>query len=80
MAQKSHKTDVRLYIEDDYKEYLKLIAEEQNISVNRLIMDVVQKKYPLNKRAKALLLERTETPSQAVDSADDDIVFNAELA
>ena len=46
MAQKSHKTDVRLYIEDDYKEYLKLLAEEQNISVNRLIMDVVQKKYP----------------------------------
>lgn len=55
MKQKTHKTDVRIYIDDEYKSYLKMIADKQNTSVNRLIMELVEKKYPFNKKAKALL-------------------------
>ena len=76
MKQKTHKTDVRLYIEDEYKNYLKLLAEEQGISVNRLIMDLVEKKYPLNKKAK----ERIENLSVLQDDSDnEEIVFNAPM-
>ena len=55
MSQKSHKTDVRIYIDDDYKLYLKLIAEEQGVSVNQLVMKLINKKYPFDKKAKAAL-------------------------
>ena len=65
MSQKSHKTDVRLYIADDYKMYLKQIAEDKGISVNRLIMELVEKKYPLNKKAMAKL--RAEQPTNEVE-------------
>ena len=58
MSQKSHKTDVRIYIEDDYKAYLKLIAEEQGVSVNQLVMKLLVKKYPFDKKAKAVLEAR----------------------
>lgn len=58
MSQKSHKTDVRIYIEDDYKAYLKLIAKEQNISVNQLVMKLLVKKYPFDKKARAVLEAR----------------------
>ena len=58
MSQKSHKTDVRIYIEDDYKAYLKLIAEEQGVSVNQLVMKLLVKKYPFDKKARAVLEAR----------------------
>ena len=58
MSQKSHKTDVRIYIDDDYKAYLKLLAEEQGVSVNQLVMKLLVKKYPFDKKAKAVLSAR----------------------
>lgn len=45
MNSKTHKTDVRIYIDDDYKTYLKIMADHKGISVNRLIMELIEKKY-----------------------------------
>lgn len=64
MSQKSHKTDVRVYIADDYKMYLKQIADDKGISVNRLIMELVEKKYPFNKKTRVML--RAEQPTTEV--------------
>lgn len=67
MSQKSHKTDVRVYIADDYKMYLKQVADDKGISVNRLIMELVEKKYPFNKKAQALLKNSTMQNSEVTD-------------
>ena len=56
---KKLKADVRLYIDDDYKSYLKLLAEQREISLNKLLMELIEKKYPFNRKAKMLLKNAT---------------------
>ena len=46
----SKKKDFRIYCDEEYVEYLKQVASEQGISVNRLVMDLVEKRYPMPKK------------------------------
>lgn len=73
MSQKSHKTDVRIYITDEHKAYLKTIADSKGTSVNRLILELIEKKYPLTKKArvmhKAEQPPKPETPPSAQEPA-----------
>ena len=62
MSQKSHKTDVRIYITDEHKAYLKTIADSKGTSVNRLILELIEKKYPLTKKAK--VMHKAEKPTK----------------
>ena len=70
MSQKSHKTDVRIYIEDDHKAYLKQIADNRGISVNQLVMELINKKYPYNKKVRALMQTKEQT-AEAVAPAEE---------
>lgn len=76
MSQKSHKTDVRIYITDEHKAYLKTIADSKGTSVNRLILELIEKKYPLTKKAKVMhkaeKSPKPEIPPSACESAPSD--------
>ena len=53
------KKDFRVWCDSEYKQYLQLLAEQQGISLNKLVLDLVEKKYPFNKKAKAILKNAT---------------------
>ena len=46
------KKDVRVYFDAEYCDYLKQIADEQDVSVNHLIVSLVRKKYPMPRKQK----------------------------
>ena len=46
------KKDFRIYCEEEYIEHLRTVADEQNTSVNQLVLSLLTKKYPMPKRAK----------------------------
>jgi len=65
MKRKTHKTDVRLYIDDGHKAYLKIVAQDRGISVNQLLMELIDKKYPYDKKAQ----ERVQVEQIAEETA-----------
>ncbi len=46
------KKDVRIYLDADYCDYLKQVADEQDSSLNQLIVSLVRKKYPMPRKPK----------------------------
>ena len=46
------KKDVRVYFDAEYCDYLKQVADEQDVSLNHLIVSLVRKKYPMPRKAK----------------------------
>ncbi len=72
---KKQKSDIRLYVDSDYKSYLKLVAEQQEDSLNGLILELLNKKYPFNKKAQKLLKSKVSSdvknPEVAVKCQDD---------
>ena len=46
------KKDIRVYFDAEYCDYLKQVAEEQDVSVNHLIVSLVRKKYPMPRKQK----------------------------
>lgn len=46
----SAKKDFRIYCDSEYLEYLKQVATEQEVSLNRLVLDLLEKKYPMPKK------------------------------
>jgi len=60
------KKDIRIYFDAEYCDYLKQLADEQDVSVNHLIVSLVRKKYPMPKKPKP------ETPptSNGIDRAE----------
>lgn len=61
------KKDFRVWCDSEYKQYLQLLAEQQGISLNKLVLDLVEKKYPFNKKAKAFLKNATMQISEVAD-------------
>lgn len=61
------KKDFRVWCDSEYKQYLQLLAEQQGISLNKLVLDLVEKKYPFNKKAKAILKNATMQISEVAD-------------
>lgn len=66
------KKDVRVYFDSDYAEYLKQLADEQDVSVNHLIVTLVRKKYPMPKSKKQPALDdlSREKLKQRLDDLD----------
>lgn len=58
------KKDVRVYFDAEYCDYLKQIADEQDVSLNHLIVSLVRKKYPMPRKQKEVStpvgIDRTE--------------------
>ena len=46
------KKDFRIYCEEEYIDHLKTIADEQDTSINQLVLSVLTKKYPMPKKKK----------------------------
>ncbi len=46
------KKDVRIYFDAEYCDYLKQLADEQDVSLNHLIVTLVRKKYPMPRKPK----------------------------
>ena len=46
------KKDVRVYFDAEYCDYLKQVADEQDVSLNHLIVSLVRKKYPMPRKQK----------------------------
>lgn len=46
------KKDVRVYFDAEYCDYLKQLADEQDVSLNHLIVSLVRKKYPMPRKPK----------------------------
>ena len=61
------KKDFRVWCDSEYKQYLQFIAEQQGVSLNKLVLDLVEKKYPFNKKAKAILKNATMQTSEVAD-------------
>ena len=63
MKQKSHKTDCSVYMTAEQKAVLQSVSLEQGISVNRLILNLIEKKYPVKKsmRKKAVAQKPLDT-------------------
>ena len=61
------KKDFRVWCDSEYKQYLQLLAEQQGISLNKLVLDLVEKKYPFNKKAKAILKNATMQISEVAN-------------
>lgn len=61
------KKDFRVWCDSEYKQYLQFIAEQQGVSLNKLVLDLVEKKYPFNKKAKAILKNATLQISEVAD-------------
>lgn len=62
------KKDFRVWCDSEYKEYLQLIADQQGKSLNRLVLELVEKKYPFNKKAKAILKNATMQISEVANT------------
>lgn len=62
------KKDVRIYLDDDYCEYLKTVADEKGISINGLMLELLKKKYPMPKKPKTVLsADEKESAKQRLD-------------
>ena len=61
------KKDFRVWCDSEYKQYLQFIAEQQGVSLNKLVLDLVEKKYPFNKKAKAILKNATMQISEVAN-------------
>ena len=83
------KKDIRIYFESDYADYLKQIADEQDVSVNHLIVSLVRKKYRLPEKDVTIKLnddkyvliktaaqERNTTISELLISLVDDFLLS----
>lgn len=62
------KKDFRVWCDSEYKQYLQFIAEQQGVSLNKLVLDLVEKKYPFNKKAKAILKNATLQISEVANT------------
>ena len=62
------KKDFRVWCDSEYKQYLQFIAEQQGVSLNKLVLDLVEKKYPFNKKAKAILKNATMQTSEVANT------------
>lgn len=62
------KKDFRVWCDSEYKEYLQLMADQQGKSLNRLVLELVEKKYPFNKKAKAILKNATMQISEVANT------------
>lgn len=60
MIQKSHKTDCRVYMTDEQKAVLQSAAKEQGISVNRLLLNLIEKKFPVKKTVRKKVAVQTK--------------------
>ena len=62
------KKDFRVWCDSEYKQYLQFIAEQQGVSLNKLVLDLVEKKYPFNKKAKAIWKNATMQTSEVANT------------
>ena len=44
------KKDIRIYLDEEYSDYLKKVAEQEGVSLNRLVVSVIRKKYPMPRK------------------------------
>lgn len=70
------KKDFRVWCDSEYKQYLQFIAEQQGVSLNKLVLDLVEKKYPFNKKAKAILKNATMQNSEVANTHTVDAGFD----
>ena len=70
------KKDFRVWCDSEYKQYLQFIAEQQGVSLNKLVLDLVEKKYPFNKKAKAILKNATMQISEVANTHTVDAGFD----
>ncbi len=66
------KKDFRIYCEEEYIDHLKTVADEQDTSLNQLVLSVLTKKYPMPKKKKqpqspTLDIEATKKHYEEID-------------